>query len=82
MCQARPVQIRRVEGTLGWFLAGADERPVSLVAVDGVLPGDYVICHAGLAIERLSSEEAQEILTALAEVEAMVVADLVGENGR
>jgi hydrogenase expression/formation protein HypC len=77
MCQATPVQIQRIEGDVGWVRADGQERPVSLVAVADASVGDYVICHAGLALERLDAEEANAILAALSELEAFASADLI-----
>jgi len=41
------------------------EREASLMMVEGIGVGDYVLIHAGFAIERLDEDDAQETLTAL-----------------
>jgi hydrogenase expression/formation protein HypC len=71
MCQARPGQVIRAEGDQGIVLLDGQERAVSLVAVPGVVVGDYVICHAGFALERVDPAEAAEILAALAELDQL-----------
>ncbi len=38
------------------------EMEVSVVLTPDVMPGDYVIVHAGFAISSLSAEEAEETL--------------------
>jgi hydrogenase expression/formation protein HypC len=37
-------------------------REASLMMVDGIGVGDFVLIHAGFAIERLDEEDAQETL--------------------
>ncbi|PLX99786.1 MAG: HypC/HybG/HupF family hydrogenase formation chaperone, partial [Desulfuromonas sp.] len=42
-------------------------REASLMMIDDVEVGDYVLIHAGFAIERIDEEEAQLTLNALRE---------------
>lgn len=53
---------------------GAADREVCLEYVPEARVGDYVIVHVGLAISRLSPEDAQETFAYLEELQA--VADL------
>jgi len=46
------------------------ELEVSLTLVDGVAVGDYVIVHAGYAIQFMSAQEAEENLAILERLEA------------
>jgi len=41
------------------------ERLASLMMVDGIEVGDFVLIHAGFAIERIDRDDAEETLTAL-----------------
>ena len=50
------------------------QREASLMMVDGVQLGDYVLIHAGFAIERLDVEDAEETLRALREALALGLA--------
>jgi len=47
------------------------QREASLMMVDGIAVGDYVLIHAGFAIERLDEEDAEETLRALREALAL-----------
>lgn len=71
MCRAIPARVTRIEGDLAWIDQDGQAQPVSLLAVDGVEPGDYVLHHAGLALARVSEDEAEEIFQALAELDAL-----------
>jgi hydrogenase expression/formation protein HypC len=82
MCQARPAQLTRIEGSDGWIVLQGHEQPVSLVAVPGVSVGDYVICHAGFALERLEPAEAEAILAVLAKLELLGHAVIEPEMAR
>jgi hydrogenase expression/formation protein HypC len=78
MCQARPAEIIRVDGALAWIVDEARERPISLAALECVAVGDYVIQHAGLALERLDEADAREILALYEELASL---DLVLGDG-
>jgi hydrogenase expression/formation protein HypC len=55
---------------------GGIRRKINLVLVDGVEVGDYVIVHAGFAIEKLDEDDAMETLRLLSELaEAAEVED-------
>ncbi len=41
------------------------EREIGTALVPDVQPGEYVIVHAGFAIQKLSAQEAQETLSML-----------------
>jgi hydrogenase assembly chaperone HypC/HupF len=69
MCQALPARVLRVQGELAW-VEGSD-APLSLLAVENVAPGDYVFYHAGLALGRVEPDEAELILDAMRELEAL-----------
>lgn len=59
MCLAVPGRVVSVEGATGRVDFGDGTlRKVNLILVDGVKPGDYVLVHAGYAIQTLTEEEA------------------------
>ena len=70
MCLAVPGQIRAIEGQV----ATVDFRGVERTALLDLLPeaqlGDYVLVHAGFAIQRMNATEAAEVIALLEEVEA------------
>jgi hydrogenase expression/formation protein HypC len=62
MCVATPMRIVSIEGASAKVDASGIQAQVSIELVDDVGVGDYVIVHAGYAIQRLTPEEAQETL--------------------
>ncbi len=72
MCQAVPMRVVRVEPDVAWVDQGGEEVQVSLLGVGEVEVGDYVYHHAGLALERLDPETAEEILSVLDELDAIL----------
>ena len=71
MCLAVPVKVLEVQddGNAVVEVGGVRNR-ISLALVDGVRPGDYVIVHAGFAINRLDVAEAEKSLALFAEIAA------------
>ena len=71
MCLAVPVRVTEVlpDGNAVVEVGGVRNR-VSLSLVDGVGVGDYVIVHAGFAINRLDVAEAEKSLALFAEIAA------------
>ena len=65
MCVATPMKVTSIEGNMARVNASGLETSVSIELVDGLCIGDYVIVHAGYAIQRLEAEEAQETLAIL-----------------
>ena len=70
MCLAIPLQVSKIDGNLGVVCNSGLELEVALDLVEGVELGDWVIVHAGFAIQRLSPDEAQETLAILQRLEA------------
>lgn len=62
MCLAVPMQVVEIEGTQGKVRSGGVETAVSLDLTPDAAEGDYVIVHAGFAIQRLDEKEALETL--------------------
>jgi hydrogenase expression/formation protein HypC len=62
MCLAIPGQVTEVSGKKGWVDYGdGTRREIDLTLVDARV-GDYVLVHAGFAIEKLDKKDAQETL--------------------
>ena len=68
MCLGIPMRIVEKERDKGIVEAGGVKREVSLHLVEGVEVGDYVIVHAGFAIQKLDEKEAEETLRLLKEM--------------
>lgn len=71
MCLALPAQVKEIlPGDLAKVDLGGITKEISLVLVEGVAPGDYVIVHVGYALQRLDPEEARKTLALFAEMAA------------
>jgi hydrogenase expression/formation protein HypC len=62
MCIGIPMRVLRVDGAIAHCEAWGQERRVGLLRLLGDEPavGEYVVVHAGQAIERISAERALE----------------------
>ena len=70
MCVAIPMKITTLkENQLCVAEIGGVSRDISLMMLPEAQLGDYVIVHAGFAIERLDEAEAQATLDLFREVE-------------
>ncbi|HNS96286.1 MAG TPA: HypC/HybG/HupF family hydrogenase formation chaperone [Polyangiaceae bacterium] len=65
MCLAVPMQVLRVSDDRAIAMVDGVEREIGTALVPDVQPGEYVIVHAGFAIQKLSAQEAQETLSML-----------------
>lgn len=69
MCLAIPARVvERLENDQAVVEVGGVRNNISLMLVDGVEVGDYVIVHVGFAITRLDAEEAEKSLALFAEI--------------
>jgi hydrogenase expression/formation protein HypC len=67
MCVAVPCRLIEVTGQRGRAEIGGAQVEVRLDLVEEASVGDYVLVHAGFAIERLEEAYARETLALLAE---------------
>ena len=63
-----PVRILSIDGDKAVGEVGGVERDVSVMMTPGARVGDYVIVHAGFAIQVLDQQEARENLKYLREL--------------
>jgi hydrogenase expression/formation protein HypC len=68
MCLGVPARIVEVQGTSATAEVGGARREISVLLLDRVTVGDWVILHAGFAIEKLSPEEAEKTLALFREI--------------
>jgi len=68
MCLGVPAKILSVRGDTAVIALGGVQREISVVLLEEVSAGDWVIVHAGFAIERLSEEEAERTLALFQEI--------------
>lgn len=71
MCLAIPMKIVKIEDNKGIVEVGGVRREVGLQLIEDVNIGDYVIVHAGFAIQHLDEKEALETLTLFEEMEKL-----------
>jgi hydrogenase expression/formation protein HypC len=62
------MKIRNIHGTFAEVESGRLLRKVDIQMLAGLKPGDYVLIHAGFAIERLDPEKARETLRLIDEI--------------
>ncbi len=68
MCLAVPAEIIELkEGYVALIDAGGVRQEISVVLTDDAVPGDFVLVHAGFAIEKIDAAEAAETMRILAE---------------
>ena len=69
MCLAVPLRLTKIDGNDGIGEYGGIGRKIRLDFLDAPKPGEYVMVHAGFAIERLEKEKALAEIRAWEEVE-------------
>lgn len=67
MCLGIPMKIKEIHGKLGIAELSGIEREVALDFVPDAKPGDWVIIHAGYAIQIMDEKDAIETLRLLEE---------------
>lgn len=68
MCLAIPLRLVEINGTEAVAEANGVRRTIRIDFIREPKVGDYVIAHAGFAIERMNAEQAEENLRAIEEV--------------
>ena len=68
MCLAIPAKVIAVDGTSATVSIEDVEYNASLLLLNDVIPGDYVMLHAGFAIKKVDPEEAAETIRLLNEM--------------
>ena len=68
MCIAVPLEVVEIRGDIALARYGNSTREVHLDLLEGVSTGDYVLVHAGFAIEKLNKEEAEKTLSLFREI--------------
>ena len=68
MCLAIPAKVIRVDGPVALVTIEDVEYTASLLLLEDVNPGDFVLLHAGFAIEKVDPEEAAETMKLLLEI--------------
>ena len=67
MCLAIPLKIKSIEGHFAQVEAGRLTRNANIDMVPGLKVGDYVLVHAGFAIQKVDPDKAKETLRLIQE---------------
>ena len=62
MCLGVPAKIIKTDGEWAWVDVNRVHLKINTTLVEGIKLGDYVIVHAGFAIQKLSREEGESTL--------------------
>lgn len=68
MCLAVPAKVLELDGALGRVSLEGVTREISMMLLPEAKVGDYVLVHAGFAMQLVSEEEAKETNALLAEM--------------
>ena len=69
MCVGLPAKVVRIQDGMVLVDASGARREVSAELLSDIDPGDYVMVHAGLAIAKITAEDAEETEALLRDVE-------------
>lgn len=75
MCQAIPRQVLSVKDGRAEILVSGEYAWVSTVELPDLTPGEYILAYAGVAIQRVSQEEAEELLNFLESLDELFAED-------
>jgi hydrogenase expression/formation protein HypC len=65
MCLAVPMQIASIEESMGMVEVSGTQQRVSLAFIDTPQIGEYVLVHAGFAIQKIDEEQAKATIAEL-----------------
>jgi len=68
MCLAIPARILRIEGNLALVDMAGVKREADIRMVSNARVGEYILIHAGFAIEKIAKKDAQETLRLFREI--------------
>ena len=68
MCLAVPMKIVEINGDEGLVESSGIKRKANFSLIKSPKVGEYVLLHAGFAIERVKEKEAQKTLKILREI--------------
>lgn len=72
MCVGIPGKVLKIDGRMATVEVGGATRQIALDLIAGVVPGDYIIAHAGFAIHKVDEEEALKTLEIIRELTGRV----------
>jgi len=69
MCLGIPMKVTKVDSDEGIVESGGLSRKANFTLMKSVKVGDYVLLHAGFAIEKIKPEEAKKTLEILKDLQ-------------
>jgi hydrogenase expression/formation protein HypC len=72
MCLAIPSKIVKIENNVATIDVDGVRRQASLLLIESPEVGDYVIVHAGFAINKINEEDAMESLNLIREAASLI----------
>ena len=71
MCLAVPAKIISIRGSKALVDFGGIRREINIALVESPKEGDYVLVHAGFAIQKIDEKEAEETIKIMKEFEIL-----------
>lgn len=68
MCLGVPARVIHIEGSEATVVLGSIEYKASLLLLNNVNEGEYILLHAGFAIEKIDRQEAEETIRLFNEI--------------
>ena len=68
MCLGIPMKVVKIDGDEGLVESGGLKKTANFALLKSVKPGDYILMHAGFAIEKIKENEARKTLKMLREL--------------
>jgi len=68
MCLGIPMKVKKMEGNFAQVESGRLIRTINIQMMPQIKVGDYVIVHAGFAIEKVDPQKARETLRLIDEI--------------
>lgn len=68
MCLAIPAKVLKIENNLAQVDMAGVKRQADIRMINNLKVGEYVLIHAGFAIEKIGEKEAEETLQLLREM--------------
>jgi hydrogenase expression/formation protein HypC len=65
MCLSIPAKIITINGNIAEVSAGGAIFSAGLHMIENAKPGDYILLHAGFAIQKISEDDAAETISLL-----------------
>lgn len=68
MCVGLPAKVVSIKDGMALVDASGAKREVSAELLDELAPGDYVMVHAGIAIAKITDDDASEAASVMGEL--------------